>query len=133
MRSSKTLTQRSAASSILMAHCPMARTALRTKSTSTSAAYLCFRSADFWDRGSPTTHSRSSLRSMSTVFSVTSLTMMSSFSPLTYGGSLYLMKKTRISLRKMSGRFSRMRLMLRRATHWISGGDETNVTAVTPE
>ena len=40
MRSSSVLTQRSAACSTLMAQRPMARTDLRTKSTSTSVAYL---------------------------------------------------------------------------------------------
>lgn len=40
MRSSRTLTHRSAASSILIAHCPIALTAFLTKSTSTSDAYL---------------------------------------------------------------------------------------------
>lgn len=54
--------------------------------------------------------------------------MISSFSTLTYGGSLYLQKKTRISLARISGRFWRRRLMFRRATHWTSGGDEMRVT-----
>lgn len=39
-----------------------------------------------------------------------------------------MQKKTRISLGKMSGRFWRRRLIFRRATHWISGAEETRVT-----
>ena len=55
--------------------------------------------------------------------------MISSFSILTYSGSLYLQKNTRNSLARMSGRFCKSRLMFRRATHWISGAEETRVTA----
>jgi hypothetical protein len=55
---------------------------------------------------------------------------MSSFSTLTYGGSLYLQKNTLISLAKVSGRFCRRRLMFRKATHWISGAEEIRVTAI---
>lgn len=72
----------------------------------------------------------SSLKNVSTFFSVTSLIMISSFSTLTYGGSLYLQKKTRISFERASGRFCRIRLILRRATHWTSGAEETSVTVV---
>lgn len=39
-----------------------------------------------------------------------------------------MQKKTLISLAKASGRFCRMRLMLRRATHWTSGAEDTSVT-----
>ena len=67
---------------------------------------------------------------MSTLLSFASLTMISSFSTLTYGGSLYLQKNTRISFDKVSGRFCRSKLMFRRATHWTSGADEIRVTTV---
>ena len=62
-------------------------------------------------------------------FSVHSLTMISSFSSLTYPGSLYLQKKTRISFDSTSGRCCRIRLILRSATHCTSGADETSVTS----
>mmetsp|Transcript_17122 Transcript_17122/g.66677 ORF Transcript_17122/g.66677 Transcript_17122/m.66677 type:complete len:255 (-) Transcript_17122:354-1118(-) len=43
-------------------------------------------------------------------------------------GSLYLQKNTFISYWRMLGLFWRIRLMLRRATYWISGSLESSVT-----
>ena len=75
-------------------------------------------------------YSFNSPRSVSTLPSFASLTMMSSFSTLTYGGSLYLQKNTRISLDNVSGRFCSRRLIFRSATHWTSGADEMSVTGI---
>jgi len=51
------------------------------------------------------THSFNSLSSASTFLPFASRTMMSSFSTFTYSGSLYLQKKTLISLLRISGLF----------------------------
>ena len=75
-------------------------------------------------------YSLSSPNSVSTFFSLAKRTMISSFSTLTYGGSLYLQKNTLISLARMSGRFWRSKLIFRSATHWTSGADDINVTMV---
>lgn len=74
------------------------------------------------------TYSFNSLNKASTLFSEASRTMISSFSTLTYSGSLYLQKKTRISFDRMSDRFCRRRLIFLRATHWTSGGEDKSVT-----
>ena len=79
MSSSSTCTQRSADASILIAHWPIARIALRTKSTSTSDAYLSRQRGLHKERA----HSFSSLSSVSTFFSAARRIMMSSFSTLT--------------------------------------------------
>lgn len=55
--------------------------------------------------------------------------MISTFSTLTYNGSLYLQKKTRISLESNSGRFCSNKLIFRRETHWTSGGEDSSVTS----
>mmetsp|Transcript_47213 Transcript_47213/g.111330 ORF Transcript_47213/g.111330 Transcript_47213/m.111330 type:complete len:216 (+) Transcript_47213:587-1234(+) len=85
MHSRRTVTQRSAAFSILRAHLPIARTALRTKSTSTSA----------------NAYSLSSSSTCSALRSLASITITSTFSIFTYVGSLYLQKKTLVSLARM--------------------------------
>jgi len=72
----------------------------------------------------------SSPSKVSTLLSFARRTIISSFSTLTYGGSLYLQKKTRISFDNVSGRFCKSKLMLRRATHWTSGAEEMRVTGV---
>ena len=54
--------------------------------------------------------------------------MISSFSSLTYGGSLYLQKKTRMSCDRIVGYLRRISSMLRSATYWTSGSDDSSVT-----
>ena len=75
-----------------------------------------------------TAYAFNSLKYASTLFLLASWTMISSFSTLTYSGSLYLQKNTRISLDKISGHFYKSRFMFRKATHWTSGGEERRVT-----
>ena len=128
MSSSSTCTQRSALESIRMAVCPMAFTARRTKSTSTSLAYLKNHGISKGMKGFDSIYSFSSLSNASTFFSAAKRTIMSSFSTLTYEGSLYLQKNTRISFWRISCRFCSNRLMLRSATHCTSGSEDTSVT-----
>mmetsp|Transcript_30702 Transcript_30702/g.78202 ORF Transcript_30702/g.78202 Transcript_30702/m.78202 type:complete len:204 (-) Transcript_30702:735-1346(-) len=112
MSSSSVSTQRSAARPSLIAHCPIARTDLRTHSMSTSDAY-----------------SRNSESTWSTFRSDANCTMTAIFSSLTYNGSLYLHTNMRISCCKICGCFWTIRLMFRMTTYWISGSAESSVTS----
>mmetsp|Transcript_55799 Transcript_55799/g.158447 ORF Transcript_55799/g.158447 Transcript_55799/m.158447 type:complete len:250 (-) Transcript_55799:645-1394(-) len=112
MSSSNTLMARSQARSTFTATRPMDRTDLRTKSTSTPVAY-----------------SLSSRSTCSKFFSLTSMTMMSTFSSFTYTGSLYLQKNIFTSEARMPGRFCTMSRMFLRDTYWTSGSLERSVTS----
>mmetsp|Transcript_76810 Transcript_76810/g.212226 ORF Transcript_76810/g.212226 Transcript_76810/m.212226 type:complete len:275 (-) Transcript_76810:546-1370(-) len=102
---------RSQARSSFTATRPMERTAFRTNSTST-----------------PVAHSLSSRSTCSKFFSVTSMTIMSTFSSFTYTGSLYLQKNIFTSAARMPGRFCTISRMFRKETYWVSGSLESNVT-----
>mmetsp|Transcript_16543 Transcript_16543/g.44783 ORF Transcript_16543/g.44783 Transcript_16543/m.44783 type:complete len:250 (+) Transcript_16543:1663-2412(+) len=111
MSSSNTLMAFSLARSSFTATRPMDRTDLRTNSTSTPEAY-----------------SLSSRSTCSTFLSLTSITMMSTFSSFTYTGSLYLQKNIFTSFARIPGRFCTISLMFRSATNCTSGSSESSVT-----
>mmetsp|Transcript_67868 Transcript_67868/g.196515 ORF Transcript_67868/g.196515 Transcript_67868/m.196515 type:complete len:250 (-) Transcript_67868:538-1287(-) len=111
MSSKSTLMARSQARSSFTATLPIERTDFRMKSTSTPLAY-----------------SLSSRRTCSKFFSVTSMTMMSTFSNFTYTGSLYLQKNILTSAARIPGRFWTISRMFRKDTYWTSGSLERSVT-----
>ena len=100
-----------AACSNLIAHCPINFTLLLTNLTSTSEEY-----------------SLNSFKTMSILFILTNLYIISNFSNLLYKGSVNEEKNIFISFSKIIGLFWIKILIFFNATYWISGSLDNKVT-----